>query len=206
MRGCEGAGTHRAYHKNVRRFLRKSTVDREPLAVTMTGVRMGERVVQIGLGDVRLTTMLAAKPGLSGHAALVVSDERAGERARAAAAESGLLIDVHVAPPGALPLADRTFDVVILHDAASTLAAMDSTVRARTVSECHRVLRPGGRIVTLEAGTRAGLSALLHRAPAPDPAYDAAGGTAAALQAGGFRGVRLLADREGFRYFEGLRT
>jgi ubiquinone/menaquinone biosynthesis C-methylase UbiE len=190
----------------MRRFLRKSTVEREPLAVTMTGVRMGERALQIGLGDVRLTTMLAAKPGLSGHAALLVSDERAGERARAAAAESGLLIDVHVAPPDALPFPDGTFDVVILHDAAASLAALNAGARTRAVSECQRVLRPGGRIVTLEAGTRSGLSALLHRGPEPDPAYDASGGTAAALQAGGFRGVRLLADREGFRYFEGLKS
>jgi SAM-dependent methyltransferase len=190
----------------MRRFLRKSTLEREPLAVTMTGVRMGERALQIGLGDLRLTTMLAAKPGLSGQAALLVRDEGAGERARAAAAESGLLIDVHVGPQGSLPFADRTFDVVIVHDAASTLAPMEAGARTRVVAECHRVLRAGGRIVTLEAGTRAGISALLHRAPTLDPAYDAAGGTAAALRAGGFKGVRLLADREGFRYFEGLKT
>jgi ubiquinone/menaquinone biosynthesis C-methylase UbiE len=172
----------------------------------MTGVRMGERVLQIGMGDARLTMMLAAKPGLSGHAALVVRDEPAAERARAAAAESGLLIDVHVAPRGTLPLGDGTFDVVIVHDAASALGAMDPAARTRPLAECHRVLRSGGRIVTLEAGTRAGLSALLRRAPAPDPAYDASGGTAGVLKSAGFRAVRLLADRDGFRYFEGLKT
>jgi ubiquinone/menaquinone biosynthesis C-methylase UbiE len=188
----------------VRRFLRKSTVEREPLPVTMTGVRMGERVLQIGLGDARLATLLAAKPGLSGHAAVAVRDDTAAERARAAAAESGLLIDVQVAPPGTLPLGDGTFDVVIVHDAAVTLAAMDSAARTRVIAEWRRVLRPGGRIVTLEAGTREGLSALLHRSAPPNPVYETAGGTASALQAGGFRAVRLLADREGFRYFEGL--
>jgi ubiquinone/menaquinone biosynthesis C-methylase UbiE len=189
----------------MRRFLRKSTVEREPLAITMTGVRMGERVLQIGLGDVRLMSMLAAKPGLSGHAAVVVSDERDSDRARGAAAESGLLIDVHVAPLRALPVGDRTFDVVIVHDAATTLAAMDAGARTRALEECHRVLRPGGRIVTLEAGARAGISALLHRGPAPDQTYNGAGGTAAALEAAGFKRVRLLADREGYRYFEGMK-
>jgi len=190
----------------MRRFLRKSTVERDPLAITMTGVRMGERLLQIGLGDVRLASMLAAKPGLSGHSALVVSDERAGERARGAAAESGLLIDLHVAPLRALPVGDRTFDVVIVHDAAATLAPMDAATRAKALAECHRVLRPGGRIVTLEAGTRAGLAALLRRGPVPDQAYSSAGGTASALEAAGFKGVRLLADREGYRYFEAMKT
>ena len=45
---------------------------REPLAVTMTGVRMGERVLQIGMTDASLTGVLSAKPGLSGHAAIVL--------------------------------------------------------------------------------------------------------------------------------------
>ena len=180
-------------------------VEREPLAITMTGVRMGERVLQIGLSDARLTAKLAAKPGLSGHAALVVSDERASERARSAAAESGLLIDVHVAPLHALPLGDRTFDVVIVHDAAPTLAALDAGTRAQAMAECHRVLRSGGRLVTLETGTRTGIAALLHRAPAVDERYNAAGGTTAVLEAAGFKAVRLLADREGYRFIEGLK-
>ena len=210
MRGCGGARSHPRnprtdYHETMRRFLRKASVEREPLALTMTGVRMGERVLQVGVSDVRLTAMLAAKPGLSGHAAVVVSDERAAERARAAAAESGLLIDVHLAPLPALPLSDNAFDVVILHEAATTLAALDPGSRTQAIAECFRVLRSGGRLVALEAGTRAGISALLHRAPPPDPAYDAAGGTAAVLEKAGFRAVRLLADREGYRFIEGLK-
>jgi SAM-dependent methyltransferase len=195
----------RGYHEAVRRFLRKSTVQREPLAMTMTGVRMGERALQIGVGDVRLMAMLTARPGLSGHAAVVVSDERAADRARAAASESGSLADVHVAPLYALPLTNASFDVVVFHDAAATLAPLDAGTRVIAVRECHRVLRPGGRLVAIEGGMRTGIVGLLRRAPAVDPAYEAKGGTSGVLQAAGFAPVRLLAEREGCRFIEGLK-
>src|SRR5688500_15415201 len=133
--------------EEMRRFLRKSSVEREPLPVTMTGVRMGERVLQIGLADARLASLLAAKPGLSGHAALVVPDEQMAERARVVAAEAGLLVDVHVAPVHALPIADQTFDVVIVHDAATLLAALAAPARATAMAESARVLRSGGRLI-----------------------------------------------------------
>jgi SAM-dependent methyltransferase len=190
----------------MRRFLRKSSVQREPLAVTMTGVRMGERVLQIGLADRQLTAMLVSRPGLSGQAAIAVADEATAAKARAAAVESGALVDVHVSPLEALPISDGAFDVVIVHNAAGTLAARDASARVRVMAECRRVLRAGGRLIALEPGTPSGVAALLRRAPATDPAYEGAGGTAAVLEAAGFRPVRLLADREGIRFIEGLRT
>ncbi len=190
----------------MRGFLRKAAISREPLAMTMAGVRMGERALQIGVGDAALTALLAARPGISGHSAIVVGDDAAAARARSAAAESGALVDVHRASLAALPLADASFDVIVVHGAAQALAPLDQAARTQAMRECLRVLRPGGRIVTIEAGTRSGLSALVRRGPAVDPAYDGAGGTGAVLEGAGFRPVRLLADREGFRFFEGLKT
>ena len=55
-------------------FLRKSTLERLPVA--MTGVRMGERALQLGIEDPSLVGAIAAKVGLSGHAVIVVRDER----------------------------------------------------------------------------------------------------------------------------------
>lgn len=190
----------------MRRFLRKSTVEREPLAVTMTGVRMGERLLQIGLAEPKLAALLAAKPGLSGQAAIVVADESTAARARTTAGESGILMDVHVAPLHALPVDTGVFDVVILHDAATVLGALDPSMRARAAGEIYRVLRPGGRLISLEPGTPVGLRAMLRRGAPPDAAYEAAGGTARVLESAGFKPVRLLADREGYRYFEGLKA
>ena len=56
-------------------FLRQSTVGREPLAIAMSGVRMGERLLQIGMDTPVVTGLLAAKPGLSGESAIVVPDD-----------------------------------------------------------------------------------------------------------------------------------
>ena len=53
-------------------FFRKSRV--EPLPVTMSAVRMGERLLQIGIDDPGLASALAAKVGLSGNAAIVATD------------------------------------------------------------------------------------------------------------------------------------
>jgi SAM-dependent methyltransferase len=171
----------------------------------MTGVRMGERALQIGLSDVRLAMQLAAKAGLSGHAAIVVGDERVAARARAAAEQSGLLVDVRVAPRQALPFGDREFDVAVVHSPADTLATLDPAARLRVTREWHRVLRAGGRLIAIDAGAPTGLSALIRRSAPPDPAYESAGGTLAALEGGGFATVRLLADREGYRFIEALR-
>ena len=75
-------------------FLRKSTLERLPVA--MTGVRMGERALQMGIEDPSLVGAIAAKVGLSGHAVIVVRDEREAARARSAAEKAGALVDVQV--------------------------------------------------------------------------------------------------------------
>jgi hypothetical protein len=72
--------------------------------------------------------------------------------------------------------------------------------------EARRVLRPGGRLVSIEAGTATGLTSVLRSAPAAQSAYDASGGTPAALKEAGFAAVRDLGDREGLKFAEGLRT
>ena len=186
-------------------FLRKTAIGREPLALTMTGVRMGERVLQIGAVDARLAALLAAKQGMSGEAAIVTADAATADRARAAAAEKGALVDVQAAPLDALPFGEQSFDAVVLHGAAGVLAALDAAARTRALTAVRRVLRSGGRLVALEPGTATGLTALLRPSAPADPGYDAAGGTIAALEAAGFKPVRLLADREGTRFIEGMR-
>src|SRR5262249_52918341 len=68
------------YHEEMRMFLRKPVQSRDPLPVTMAGVRMGERILQVGFHDPQLTAVLAAKPGLSGSVAIAVSDEEHAAR------------------------------------------------------------------------------------------------------------------------------
>jgi SAM-dependent methyltransferase len=166
----------------------------------MSGLRIGERLLQIGVDDPKLLAAMASKVGLSGSASVVVPDETSAARARDAAAEAGALVDVHAAPAGgSLPFAGDAFDVVVVH-------AMSGAPRtAAALADARRVLRHGGRIILIEAGPKSGLAALLrpHR---PDAPYEAAGGPVAALKGAGFRPVRILSERDGYRFTEGLKA
>jgi SAM-dependent methyltransferase len=189
----------------MRRFLRKSTVGSEPLAVTMSGVRLGERALQVGLDDPTIAALIAAKTGMTGQASLIVGDEAAATSARDAVAEAGGLGDVHLV--GGLhpfPFADEAYDLLVLHTARGLLASLPRDRREQLLAECRRVLRTGGRLLALEAGTQTGLRSLFGGTK-PDPGYESAGGTAAALEAAGFRPVRTLGDRQGYRFVEGLK-
>ena len=135
----------------------------------------------------------------------VVTDDRLAERATAGAAKAGVLVDVRVAPLDALPFEADSFDLVVVHSAGGMLASLEETLRVAALRECRRVLRTGGRLVAVEAGTPSGLTSFLHKAPAGQQVYDASGGTTAALRRAEFSPVRELGDREGLRFAEGLK-
>jgi len=193
------------YHGEMRMFLRKTTVGREPLVMAMSGVRMGERLLQIGVDDPAVLGVLAAKVGISGHAAVVTFDEPSAARASKGLADGSALADVSVITAGSLPSETDSFDVVIVHGLTRPLSALEDDVRSQLLSGVLRVTRVGGRVIVTEAGERAGLKAMLAPAPKRDERYDQAGGTVAALETAGFRPVRLLADRDGVRFVEGLK-
>lgn len=187
-------------------FLRKSRVTRDPLAVTMSGVRLGERVLQIGAGDAQIVATISARTGLTGTAAVVVREDDAAVRVRRAIEAAGTLADVRVVAGVELPFEEATFDAVVVHDAPHTIAATDIATRSRWIAECRRVLRGGGRVVTIEAGTPTGIRALFRTGPADRPTTNADVESVSALRSGGFASVRLLGDREGLRFVEGVKT
>src|SRR5688572_20313251 len=191
----------------MRRFLRKPVSERDPLTVTMSGVRLGERALQIGNGEARSIALIAAKTGLTGTAAIVVADDHAAVRIRRAVTDTGALVDLRVVAEGRLPFDDASFDAVVVHDLAKVTEAPGDRP-AQWLHECHRLLRTGGRIVTIERGTPVGLRALFAAKPAPDEHAQTArsGATVAALNGAGFTTVRVLADREGIRFTEGFKT
>jgi len=183
----------------MRMFLRKSRIERDPLAVTMTGVRLGERSLQIGEGDIHVMTLIATKAGLTGRAAIVVLDDRSAARVRRAVEQ---LAEVVVVDQGDRS-DDSAFDVIVVHDVQHTLAASNDAARSGWLQLCHRALRDGGRIVTIEPGSRVGLRAWFGGSK--EAAHAGGGGSQAALASAGFRNVRLLADREGLRFVEGFK-
>ena len=184
-------------------FLRKSRI--EPLPVTMSAVRMGERVLQIGVDDPAVASAIAAKVGLSGTAAIAVIDDRDAARAQGAAGNAGILVDVKVTPLAPLPFDDNSFDLVIVHSARGLLSSLDVNSQTAAMREWHRVLRHGGRVMTIEAGAVSGLKSFIHPRRS-DHGYEGRGGVVSALETAGFRPVRLLADREGYKFAEGIKS
>ena len=189
----------------MRIFLRESTVGREPLAVSMSSVRPGECVLQIGVNDPHIVHAIANKVGVTGRATIVVPNESSSDHVRSVGGEGASSADVRIEPLDHLPFEDGAYDVVVIHNVDGLLASLDAVTRGPAMRECCRVLRPGGRVIVLDRGQASGMRAIFRAGPKRDPRYVGSGDTAAALQAGGFVAVRVLADREGYRFIEGVR-
>ena len=172
------------------------------LAVTMSGIRLGERLLQVGLGDGRLLVALAGKIGLSGRSCGVDPEAPAVTRAAAMAERGGVLVEVQHAPPSLLPFADGEFDVVVV-DLAGAPAAL-GTDPGPAFREAWRVLRPGGRCVALMKQVRGGaIGAVEHRT---GRAVTAPADLVREMRASGFKAARLLAERDGLAFAEGVRS
>jgi len=170
------------------------------LAVGMTGVKMGDRIVQVGCPDGDRLAAIASKVGLSGRAVAIVPDDRSAARVRKGAARAGVLVELDLAPPTRLPPADAAFDLVVVDDTGGLLGTMGAEDCTLTVREALRVLRPGGRIMVIGSAPRTGLGALLSRTRGGPP-FD----PKPSLQAGGCCAVRTLAEREGLVFVEGMK-
>jgi ubiquinone/menaquinone biosynthesis C-methylase UbiE len=166
------------------RFRKMRAMD--PLQVAMTGVRMGERYLQVFCSDAALTRGLATKTGLSGVAALAAPDERHARQATKSADKAGVLIDVKVTAPTQLAWDDSSFDMVVVDNTGGAFVALSEGDRVTCLREARRVLRAGGRIEYIERD------------------HDTSGAEAF-LTAAGFKPVRTLAERDGFRFVEGLK-
>lgn len=173
----------------LRLLTRKRAREMDPLHVSMTGVRMGERFLQIGCRDRALLSGLAAKVGLSGGAAVAALDAIDARNAAAVGRKVGALIEVHnIEDDGAWPYPDDQLDMVVVDDTAGTFA--ERRHRGAVLSNARRALRPGGRIE------------VISRVTASLPSCD----VERELSDAGFKPVRLLAERDGFRFVEGLRA
>jgi ubiquinone/menaquinone biosynthesis C-methylase UbiE len=181
-------------------WFRKSQLD--PLAVTMCGVKLGDRLLVIGASDPALVAALAGKAGLTGRACVLDASAPASQATARAVERAGALIESFVAPWTMLPFEPQAFDVVVIRN---VLSELEGDARLRVATETHRVLRPGGRSVVVEDLPRGGLGGLLHSSRI-NPQYQRSGGATHVLEAAGFRGVRTLAEREGQLFVEGIKA
>jgi demethylmenaquinone methyltransferase/2-methoxy-6-polyprenyl-1,4-benzoquinol methylase len=165
----------------------------------MAAVKLGERMLAVGVRNPTLIAQLAVKAGLTGRACVVDDDEGRLATAAAAIEQEGALVEAVRAPYGMWPFDDGSFDVAVIADLLSTLTP---DVRVRCVSEVLRILRPGGRVIVLERAPRGGFGALISRHAASDPDY---AGAAKALTSEGFAAVRQIAEADGVLYVEGIK-
>jgi ubiquinone/menaquinone biosynthesis C-methylase UbiE len=165
----------------------------ESLAVSMAGIKLGDRLLMLGAADPLLAARLAVKTGLTGRACVVDEREESTAKASEVATREGALIEATTAPLTSLPLESGAFDVAVLRDALPSLAA---DRRAGCVSEVLRVLRPGGRALVIDTA---------RGSFARKPDYAAQGGPLRLLESQGFRAARILAERDGLVFAEAIK-
>ncbi len=161
----------------------------DPLHVSMTGVRMGERFLQIGCDDKALLSGLASKVGLSGTAAVAVFNKAQLKLAQSIGRKVGALIEVkEITAAGEWPFEHSAYDMVVVDDVQDSYRGFDDPVAL--LRQGHGSLRPGGRIEVVTP----------VKSERKD--YD----FVQLLSEAGFKPVRILAERNGLRFVEGLRT
>ena len=171
------------------------------LEVSMAGLKLGSRVLQLDGDDSELIAALAGVVGISGEACAVVENVDQANRFERAVARTGVLVEVKTAALGALPFDPETFDVVV---ASNVIGKMHMNDRVVCLQQALRVLRLGGRCLIIEQAVRGGLGAFLSQRTL-NAQYLANGGAQGALKAEGFRGVRLLAEGDGQIFVEGTK-
>jgi ubiquinone/menaquinone biosynthesis C-methylase UbiE len=177
------------------------------LAIAMTGVKLGDRLLHVACTDASMLAAIGSKVGLSGRVCAIVPTETDASRARRAAETAGFLLELETNDLSRLPYEDEAFNLIVIDNQHGMLTVMRPERRVALVKECFRTLAPRGRTVVVERAPRGGLGALLSKSDgsADDPIYRSSGGAIAALEAEGFRAARLLAERDGLSFFEGVR-
>jgi ubiquinone/menaquinone biosynthesis C-methylase UbiE len=159
------------------RLFRGRTGDYD-LIVSMIGVKLGDRLLQIGGGDGLLLAALGAKTGLTGQVSAVEPDAEAAARVNEQATKDGVLSEVQTAAPSRLPYESGSFDVVVIPYPGADLPG---------AGEAFRVLRLGGRCAVIARG--ASRSSAIP----------------ALLQQQGFKVARLIAERDGYSFYEAIK-
>ena len=130
MNDVMSAGMHRGWKK---------------FAVTLSGVKLGDKVLDIAGGSGDLSKLFAKKVGENGHVVLTDINASMLSVGRDRMIEAGLSLPVTLCDAEKLPFADHSFDCVIVAFGLRNMTHKDVALK-----EMQRVLKIGGRLLVLE--------------------------------------------------------
>ncbi len=114
-------------------------------AVSVSGVRPGDRVLDLAGGTGDMTRLFLARVGPTGQVVLGDINAQMLRRGRDRLCDEGLLPPLLQCDAEQLPLASAQFDCVCI-----AFGLRNVTRKARAIQEMTRVLRPGGQVLILE--------------------------------------------------------
>lgn len=121
----------------------------------------GEQILEIGYGTGHCVLTLAQAVGSSGKVCGVDIAEGMRAISQKRIDEAGLnkRVDLHVADAVSLPFESNRFDAVFT---SFTLELFDTPEIPLVLKECHRILRPGGRIVVVCLAKKSGIAVNIY--------------------------------------------
>ena len=116
-------------------------------AIEQSGVRAGQKVLDVAGGTGDLTAQFVEKVGSSGHVTIADINPAMLEVGRARLADRGLAGNIEFVQADAecLPFADNHFDCVAIAFGLRNVTRMDAAL-----ASMFRVLKPGGRLLVLD--------------------------------------------------------
>jgi demethylmenaquinone methyltransferase/2-methoxy-6-polyprenyl-1,4-benzoquinol methylase len=152
--------------------------------IAQTGLRAGERALDVAGGTGDLTIGMARQVGRSGEVILTDINERMLREGRGRLVDAGIAGNVRCAVADAerLPFPDRAFDCITIAFGLRNVTAKDAAL-----AEMYRVLRPGGQLLVLEFSHPV--------APGLKPVYDAY-----SFQVLPLMGRLVAGDADSYRY------
>ncbi len=114
-------------------------------AVELSGVRSGDRVLDIAGGSGDLSKLFAKKVGATGQVILTDINASMLNVGRDRLLDAGLSVPALQCDAENLPFVDHHFDCVIV-----AFGLRNMTHKEKALAEMHRVLKVGGRLLVLE--------------------------------------------------------